>query len=936
MDRRKPKIKLITMATSHERPPRDVSQGLREAVRCGEWWTVVDLSEDSACGHQQRQWAIREAVMHAPLRVVEEILEDLEKDQLDWVLTKLAERRLWRCVDLFLQSYTKIISSEQHTRAVEEAMKYSSEQDFVDFVLHHCIEKDLQGVLTHMVSRGLWNSVVDSNTQSDVIVTQHILSQIVSRGSWEAVGRFLQRDISREQHRWAVEQASKHADDGVFAVYILPQCHHEELEEVMTHLVSRGLWYSVGKVLKKGVSTTQHRWAVEQASKHADDENFVHLILPQCRDGDLQDVMTHLVSRSLWYSVGEVLKKGVSTTQHRWAVEQARKLGDGAAFTHYILPQCHDDELKNAMTHLMSRGLWYSVGKILKQGVSPTQHRWAVEQASKLADGENFVCLILPQCRDEDLEKVMTYLMSRGLWYSVGKMLKKGVSTTQHKRAVQQASKHADDYDFVDNILPQCRDEELEEVITNLVTRGLWRSIYEVLDRRVSTTQHKRAVQQASKHADDYDFVDNILPQCRDEELEEVITNLVTRGLWRSIYEVLDRRVSTTQHRWAVEQASKLPQDNDFVHFILPHCQEEELEEVITHLVTRGLWWSVGKVLERGVSIAQHRWAMEQARKHADYDDFVHFILPQCHDDELDEVMTHLVSQGLWGSVGEVLERDVSTTQHRWAVEQASKHADDAIFLYDILPKCHDEELEEVLTHLVSRGLWRSVSEVLERGVSTAQHRWAVEQASKHADDDSFVHLFLRHCSIDDVVQVFPHLVAKKKWECTRHVLYDVVRDTLYAWMTSHRDRGVNDTLFWKLLCNCRSDVSMALDLTKAVMQETPFQKYRHSVKEVSSGLGREMSCRNELCQSLVMTLLHTLCCVTCSDEVEYTRITQHIEQCVSDIYTHITDCIQDITNSLQLRSVKDIKKKRKQKKIPPLKTIKNKNKKKGMTPCYW
>ncbi|KAL8570162.1 hypothetical protein ACOMHN_030958 [Nucella lapillus] len=174
--------------------------------------------------------------------------------------------------------------------------------------------------------------------------------------------------------------------------------------------------------------------------------------------------------------------------------------------------------------------------------------------------------------------------------------------------------------------------------------------------------------------------------------------------------------------------------------------------------------------------------------------------------------MTHLVSRGLWMPVSKVLERGVCITQHRWAVEQASKHADDDDFAQYIFPQCLDKELEGVMTHLVSRGLWRSVGKVLERGVSSTQHRWAVEQAFKLADDDSFDCFVLCHCSNDDIVNVLLHLAANRKWRCTTHELHDGICDTLHTWMTSQHGNRVHDTLFWKLLQNCRIDASMALE----------------------------------------------------------------------------------------------------------------------------
>ena len=81
--------------------------------------------------------------------------------------------------------------------------------------------------------------------------------------------------------------------------------------------------------------------------------------------------------------------------------------------------------------------------------------------------------------------------------------------------------------------------------------------------------------------------------------------------------------------------------------------------------------------------------------------------------------------------VGEALQRGVSDSQHQWAVEEACKRAFNGEILYYILPHCADCQLDSVLTPLVERGLWGVVWTVLERGVSDSQLRWAIDEACK-------------------------------------------------------------------------------------------------------------------------------------------------------------------------------------------------------------
>ncbi|KAL8570763.1 hypothetical protein ACOMHN_006913 [Nucella lapillus] len=287
------------------------------------------------------------------------------------------------------------------------------------------------------------------------------------------------------------------------------------------------------------------------------------------------------------------------------------------------------------------------------------------------------------------------------------------------------------------------------------------------------------------------------------------------------------------------------------------------------------------------MSTEQHKWAVKEALSQTTEEDFLRNVLPHCTEEELELVLTHLVSQGLWKSVGKVLERGVSAKQHRWAVDQACQHAFYVYFVVYVLPWCCDEELEQVLSHQVSRGLWVTVDMVLERGVSATQHRWAVTEAAKHSKDDSFERLILPHCSEDDIVAVLPLLVANRKRESAKRLLSSMVLNTLHTWMKGEHDSRVQDSYFWKLMGSCRIEESMALGVTKLVSEvvtkavvQIRMSEYCHqSQPHLNVDLADLVVCQSTLCESLMTVLLHTLCCVMCSDDMEYTDITEHTRQ---------------------------------------------------------
>ena len=128
--------------------------------------------------------------------------------------------------------------------------------------------------------------------------------------------------------------------------------------------------------MERSVSDTRRRWAVEEASKHAGSKVFTQCLLPHCADDQLDCVQANLATRGgMWEAVGRVLQRGITHTQHRWAVEEACKHASDWRFATYIVPRCVDDQLDLALTHLMTRGLWWCIGGVLERGVSDTQRR---------------------------------------------------------------------------------------------------------------------------------------------------------------------------------------------------------------------------------------------------------------------------------------------------------------------------------------------------------------------------------------------------------------------------------------------------------------------------------------------------------------------------------------------------------------------------------
>jgi hypothetical protein len=376
--------------------------------------------------------------------------------------------------------------------AWEELRAGNFASSLVDDFLTACEERDVYSDILNVYSYFLDDAFLSHCNRQQL---DRVISIAIERQRWDMVGKML-KGCSVTKQMWTVLKAIKTANERDFVDYILPQCSCQQLKRALTHLVSRGLWEPVGLVLERGVSDTQHAWAVEKASKTAGEEDFIDYILTHCTSDRLVSVLPHLVSRAMWKSVGLVLKKGVNNTQHRWAVEEASRRAKDCDFATYILPNNTGVQLEITLPNLVSRHLWTSVGLVLKRGVSDTEHRWVVEEASKRAKDWEFIHQILPYSTGVQLEIALPNLVSRRMCQSVGLVLEKGVSDTQHRWAVEEASKTAKSWDitiverdFIDYILPHCTGTQLEPALPHFVSRDMWKSVGLVL-REVSVTHN--------------------------------------------------------------------------------------------------------------------------------------------------------------------------------------------------------------------------------------------------------------------------------------------------------------------------------------------------------------------------------------------------------------------------------------------------------------
>ena len=353
-----------------------------------------------------------------------------------------------------------------------------------------------------------------------------------------------------------------------------------------------------------------------------------------------------LVAEGLWQNVGEMLRHGVSDSLRRWVIGVACQQAGDFEFTLHILPHCAADQRDSVLEKLVTRGLWISVDTLFGCGVSPAQRRWALRQACQQADDENFVWFIFPHCTDDQLDDVLTTLVARRLWKSVNRLLHRGVSPTLRSWAAHEACQHAED-EVVFECIPHCADDQLDGVLTTLVTRRLWKSVNRLLHRSVSPTLRSWAVHEACQHAEDEVVFECILPHCADDQLDGVLTTLVTRRLWKSVNRVLDLgvTVSPVKRSWAVREACQHSNDKDAIQCVVDQHSSDQQDDIVTTLASQCMWKHVARVLDLNVSPAQ-----------------------MIHDGM--SVLHSLIRRGSWGLVKLLMGYVVEFNHHTFSTEE--------------------------------------------------------------------------------------------------------------------------------------------------------------------------------------------------------------------------------------------------------------------------
>lgn len=253
-----------------------------------------------------------------------------------------------------------------------------------------------------------------------------------------------------------------------------------------------------------------------------------------------------------------------------------------------------------------------------------------------------------------------------------------------------------------------------------------------------------------------------------ESPVDTALREAVTQGQWTRVAELLKQNASDEVRRWSVEESVKHTRDGQLL-FLLPHCADDQAPLALKEAVTRRMWGTVSQLLARDVSDDIRRWAVKEAIAHACEEPLASVLL-HCSDDQVAAVLTEAVHKHQWTRVGVLLARGVTEELAAWVMLEASKHATEDQLL-PLLSYCPGEQTDTLLTQAGTRHLWSCVFELLSQGQpSDSVCGRAVGEASKAAAEWQLLPL-LQFCPDDAYHAVLVETLRRGCWQAVDRLL---------------------------------------------------------------------------------------------------------------------------------------------------------------------
>ena len=197
-------------------------------------------------------------------------------------------------------------------------------------------------------------------------------------------------------------------------------------------------------------------------------------------------------------------------------------------------------------------------------------------------------------------------------------------------------------------------------------------------------------------------------------------------------------------------------------------------------LITRQSWVVLVYLLQRGdLSDQQRRHIIEEVTGHHQETTSVRYILLRCAGDDLVYCAERLIEQRPRMTLGKLLKRGgLSDEQSRHIIEKVVEHGDEVRFCSKILPHCARDELHHMIPQFITRGWWRALGKLLQRGaLSDEQRRLITDDAEQrrqmieHAVEENVMTCILPHCAPDEVDHGITLLITWRCWQALGKLL---------------------------------------------------------------------------------------------------------------------------------------------------------------------
>ena len=724
---------------------------------------------DGVSGHGDEQFYSTHIVPHGDI---------------DHMIGQCISRCWWRASHCLLERHD--LTEQQRRRIMDGMFSHNDELSFSSFILPHCGASDRDDIIEQCITR-CWRHALGRLFQTHDLTEQ----QIKRIAEHTVQRRYILHHVDEENEVWRV----------------LPYCDRADLVCIVGQCFLKCWWHTLGQLLQRhDVCNEPRRRIIWKFFLHGNEEDFCDFILPSCGKSEADYIIDQCITRRWWQALSALLQMiDLTAQQGTYIIDELLTRGNGQLVIDYSLFHCIVTKVDHVNEQYHTRGWWMTLVRLLRR-------KDLTEQQRRCILDEMFSCLnekdLISNLADYQLSEpqiVIELCIARGLWEASCSLFSNQALTQQQRTyVIDRVCKCGDEQTFISTIFPCCRDSDLDHVIEQCITRRWWHTLRCLFQQQKQSLLHylEGALQGCGEsgqlrkdvlgciigHAMGATFKEQLLQLCRPAEVDFVIAQYIRD--WRrpgSGVSTFTDSMSDQQREAAIENAR---QDLDRTSYpLVIFSRPLDLHTALVHLVVRGLWEAAGQVLYQGVNSAHYIWAIEEASKHADRNDFMQHILPLCSAEQLRGVLVRLVEQGEWQAVTNILHQQVKQTRHQWPrdyIKTTKRAGDQQILAFRML--LHTKKWEviqmactslflweqvrrEVFTSAVKHRQWELVQRLSDHSLYDDQRLWALEEAYAEKQWMAYLLLADHGLTMIELMRVHQRLVQFADWNIVLHML---------------------------------------------------------------------------------------------------------------------------------------------------------------------